>query len=113
MLVLLLHHVGTPPPGVEKGRKLWITAEQLNGHVRWLKDGGYLDAAQAALDVPATIFVITSRVGERRVVLDEGLPPADLASWDELKALRDRGWEIGSHAHRHTRRPGYEDLAES
>lgn len=136
MLVLLLHHVGAPPAGAKK-RKLWVTADQLNGHVQWLErkgyrfttltegldaeepvacvtfDDGFKDVLGARLDVPATVFVVTSRVGEHGAVFDEGLPPSDLLGWDELKALRDRGWEIGSHAHRHVRKPGYHELCAS
>jgi peptidoglycan/xylan/chitin deacetylase (PgdA/CDA1 family) len=121
-----------------KKKKLYITPRQLHGHVRWLQslgyrfttltaalhtpepvacitfDDGFRDIA-AALEVPATVFAVTSRVGERGVVFegDEGVAPSDLLTWDELKALRDLGWEIGSHSHRHARRPPYEDLAES
>lgn len=138
MLILLLHHVGAPPPAAKK-RKLYITAEQLSGHVRSLQqrgyrfttltqaldapepvacvtfDDGFASAASLELPVPATIFVVTSRAGERGVVFDgdEGVAPADLATWDQLKALRDRGWEIGSHAHTHVRRPAREDLEAS
>lgn len=116
-------------------RKLYITGRQLAGHVRWLQAKGYrfttlADAlaesgpvacvtfddafrdvvtdglpALRALSVPATVFAVTSRVGERGVVFDGdvGVAPADLAGWDELAALREEGWEIGSHAHRHVR----------
>ena len=139
MLILLLHHVGAPPPGVKR-RKLYITKEQLDGHVRWLREKGYrfttltkaLETPEpvacltfddgftdvlAALgsEVPATVFAVTSRVGEKSVVFDgdQGVAPADLLSWDELERLRDAGWEIGSHAHAHLRKPSYEDLVRS
>ncbi len=140
MLILLLHHLGAPPPEARR-RKLYITTEQLAGHVRSLQSRGYrfttlsealtaadpvacvtfddgfasVAAAAPELPVPATLFVVTSRVGERGVTFDgdEGVAPTDLASWDQLKALRDRGWEIGSHAHTHVRRPPREDLEAS
>ncbi|MBK7862901.1 MAG: polysaccharide deacetylase family protein [Archangiaceae bacterium] len=137
MLVLLLHHLGPPPPGVRQ-KKLYLTVEHLHAHVRWLQGRGYrfttltdaLDATDPVacltfddgftdidvpLAVPATVFVVTSRVGERSVVFegDQGVAPADLLGWEQLRALSARGWEIGSHAHRHTRKPSFEDLAES
>jgi peptidoglycan/xylan/chitin deacetylase (PgdA/CDA1 family) len=129
LLILLMHHVGTPPPGVRR-RKLYISVEALNAHVRWLQgrgyrfttlsraleekgdvacvtfDDGFRDAL-VRLSVPATVFAVTSRVGDKSVVFDgdEGVAPADLASWDELMELKKAGWEIGSHAHRHVRLP--------
>jgi peptidoglycan/xylan/chitin deacetylase (PgdA/CDA1 family) len=129
VIILLLHHVGAPPPGVHR-RKLYISADALNGHIHWLQakgyrfttlsqalttegdvacvtfDDGFRDAL-VELSVPATVFAITSRVGDKNVVFDgdDGTAPSDLASWDELEALRAKGWEIGSHAHRHVRLP--------
>ena len=142
VLVLLLHHVGVPPPEVKK-RKLYLTADQLRAHVDWLKGRGYrfttlteaLDARDevacitfddgfqdvvtnalpALQGTPATVFAVTSRVGDKDVVFDgdEGVTPSDLATWDELKQLQAAGWEIGSHAHRHTRKPTTDDLEAS
>lgn len=139
MLILLLHHVGEPPRGVRQ-RKLYITAPQLRAHLDWLKakgyrfttltqaldspddrtacitfDDGFVDVISNALpvlnDVPATVFAVTSQVGQRGIQFD-GIP-ADLASWDELKALKARGWEIGSHAHEHVRKPSQQNLEQS
>jgi GT2 family glycosyltransferase/peptidoglycan/xylan/chitin deacetylase (PgdA/CDA1 family) len=45
------------------------------------------------LDVPGTVFVPTLYVGTS----DEFM------TWDELRALRDAGWTIGSHTTRHAR----------
>jgi peptidoglycan/xylan/chitin deacetylase (PgdA/CDA1 family) len=131
LIILALHHVGAPPPLATR-RKLYITASALDSHVRWLQgqgyrfttlsqalstpgdasgnmacitiDDGFTDAL-VALPVPATLFAITSRVGEKNVTLDEGTAPGDLATWEQLEALRKKGWEIGSHAHRHVRLP--------
>jgi peptidoglycan/xylan/chitin deacetylase (PgdA/CDA1 family) len=74
-------------------------------------DDGFRDVvtlgapALRALGVPATIYVVTDEVGRASVGFaeDDGTAPADMASWDELRALRDAGWEIGSHAARHVR----------
>ena len=46
-----------------------------------------------ALDAPATLFVPTDYVGTS----DEFL------GWDELRALRDAGWTLGSHGASHVR----------
>ncbi len=46
-----------------------------------------------ALDVPGAVFVPTDYVGMSDEVL----------SWDELRALRDAGWTIGSHSRTHPR----------
>ena len=141
MLILCLHHVGAPPPEVQK-RKLYISIQALVGYVNQLSAAGYRFAtinqalqmpepvacltfddgfrdvvteAAPALKVPGTIFVVTSRVGERGVTFegDQGVAPSDLADWDELKRLRDQGWEIGSHSHSHRRKPSQDDLAQS
>jgi peptidoglycan/xylan/chitin deacetylase (PgdA/CDA1 family) len=45
------------------------------------------------LDVPAAVFVPTDYVGMSDEVL----------SWDELRALRDAGWTVGSHSRTHPR----------
>jgi peptidoglycan/xylan/chitin deacetylase (PgdA/CDA1 family) len=127
LIILALHRMGPPPPQATR-RKLYITARALTDHIRWLQgkgyrftplsqalstpgdvacvtfDDGFTDAL-VELPVPATLFAITSRVGEKNVTLDEGTAPGDLASWADLEALRNKGWEIGSHAHHHVRLP--------
>jgi peptidoglycan/xylan/chitin deacetylase (PgdA/CDA1 family) len=127
LIILALHHIGAPPPAATR-RKLYLTASALDSHIRWLQaqgyrfttlsqalstegdvacvtvDDGFTDAL-VELPVPATLFAITSRVGEKNVTLDEGTAPGDLASWEQLEALRQKGWEVGSHAHRHVRLP--------
>jgi peptidoglycan/xylan/chitin deacetylase (PgdA/CDA1 family) len=139
VLVLLLHHVGAPPPNVRQ-RKLYITADQLKAHVDWLQAKGYrfttltkavasdeepvacltfddgfrelvTDVLPVLKDLPATVFPVTSQVGQRGVLFD-GIP-ADLASCDELRTLEQAGWEIGSHAHEHVRKPTLENLEAS
>jgi peptidoglycan/xylan/chitin deacetylase (PgdA/CDA1 family)/GT2 family glycosyltransferase/pyruvate-formate lyase-activating enzyme len=50
-------------------------------------------AVLRALDVPAAVFVPTDHVGTSD----------DILSWDELRALRDAGWTIGSHTRTHPR----------
>jgi len=50
----------------------------------------------------ATLFVVTGHVGGRST-WDEALgePARDLLSWDQLRSLRDEGFEIGSHTQTH------------
>jgi peptidoglycan/xylan/chitin deacetylase (PgdA/CDA1 family) len=72
-----------------------------------------------ALGVPATVFACTDWVGRdapMRIGYDRwlGTPhEAQLHSlgWDELAALRDRGWEIGSHTCTHPRLTQLDDDA--
>jgi peptidoglycan/xylan/chitin deacetylase (PgdA/CDA1 family) len=59
---------------------------------------------------PATLYVPTDHPGERRPLAWEGTAhwlegehAAELepSGWDELRALRDAGWELGSHTCSH------------
>jgi len=62
------------------------------------------------LGVPATVFVPTGYVTNREPVawpgMDEWVGTAheselECMTWEELRGLRDRGWEIGSHTRSH------------
>ena len=72
-------------------------------------DDGYADNFTHAMpvlanhNVPATLFVITGDIGKRSVVWEEAGEdlPADILSWEMVKELHRRGWEIGTHAHWH------------
>jgi peptidoglycan/xylan/chitin deacetylase (PgdA/CDA1 family) len=74
-------------------------------------DDGFRDVVRVALPalaplgVPATIYVVTRHAGRDAVAFaeDDGTAASDLASWDELRAARDAGWEVGSHAAEHRR----------
>jgi len=74
-------------------------------------DDGFRDVVRVALPalaplgVPATIYVVTRCAGADAVAFaeDDGTAASDLASWDELRAVRDAGWEVGSHAAEHRR----------
>jgi len=111
-MILCLHYVAAPG---EK-RRLAITREQLDAIVdreraAGRRAGSLADALDptrfvltfddahrsllrlAALDLPVAIFVPTDYVGMSDEVL----------SWDELRALRDAGWTIGSHSRTHAR----------
>lgn len=135
-LHLLFHHAGPPPAGARKphlyvtaerlaahvrtlrrlGYVFTTVTESLAHPAERVAcvtfDDGYVDnlaeagPVLAALDVPATVFVVTADVGGRGVrwIEERGATePADLLSWEELRTLRERGWEIGSHAHDHRR----------
>jgi peptidoglycan/xylan/chitin deacetylase (PgdA/CDA1 family) len=85
-------------------------------------DDGYLDTATTAAPIlehfgfPATVFVVTDNVGEIASWDDAfGGEAAPLATWEQLRALRARGWEIGVHTRTHanlTRLPAQAVLAE-
>ncbi|WP_242344859.1 polysaccharide deacetylase family protein [Anaeromyxobacter terrae] len=61
--------------------------------------------ALRALGVPGTVYVVTGEVGRQAVSFDEetGTGASDMASWDDLRKLRDAGWEVGSHGAAHRR----------
>jgi len=91
-------------------------------------DDAYCNVAREALPVlerlgvPATVFVPTGWAGAGHSVaawaeMDPWLAAgpreeAALMDWDELRALRDAGWEIGSHtvSHPHLTRLGDDEL---
>jgi peptidoglycan/xylan/chitin deacetylase (PgdA/CDA1 family) len=65
-----------------------------------------------ALDCPATVFVPTNFPAMRAPMswagIDDWLggpdePELMPLSWDELRSLADRGWEVGSHTRSHPR----------
>ncbi len=72
-------------------------------------DDGYLDNLTGGLPilhregVRATVFTVTDDVGKSQHRWEEAgeTARADLMNWDQLRALQDKGWEIGSHAHEH------------
>ena len=80
-------------------------------------DDGFRSVAELAqpilerLGLPGTIFVPTTLIGGGPLAwpgIDQwlgGEHEAELAglTWDELRALRGRGWEIGSHTRTHPR----------
>lgn len=133
LLVLSLHRLGSPPSNAKirglfiSPRALrfqlslvralgyrFMTLREAMTERRGLRavvtfDDGYADNYSSALpilramEIPATLFVITGDVGKRMVVWDEADEdiPADMLTWDQIRALRRAGWEIGSHSDRH------------
>ena len=73
-------------------------------------DDGYLDTVTVAAPIldaagfPATVFVVSDRVGET-AAWDQafGGDMAPLATWGHLRDLQSRGWEIGLHTRTHPR----------
>jgi peptidoglycan/xylan/chitin deacetylase (PgdA/CDA1 family) len=116
-VILCLHYIAMPG----QKRRLAITGDQLDAIVAKERAAGrragslgdaldqsrfvltfddahrsLLDLAApllAAQDVPAAVFVPVDYVGMSDEVM----------SWDDLRALRDMGWTIGSHSRTHAR----------
>lgn len=83
-------------------------------------DDGYRDTVTTAAPIldryrcRATVFVVTGRVGQTAAwTATDGESPARLATWEEIRSLRDRGWEVGHHSATHADLPtlGAERLA--
>lgn len=71
-------------------------------------DDGYLDTFTTAAPIlqafgfPATLFVVPRLVGATAAWDAEfGGPMAPLATWTQVRALQDAGWEIGFHTTSH------------
>jgi peptidoglycan/xylan/chitin deacetylase (PgdA/CDA1 family) len=71
-------------------------------------DDGYADFMQHAWPVlashgaRATVYVVTGHVGgQARWLPMKGERRRPIMTWDDLRAIRDSGMEIGSHGHRH------------
>jgi peptidoglycan/xylan/chitin deacetylase (PgdA/CDA1 family) len=74
----------------------------------------------SSLGIPATVFVPTQHVGTDRPMSWPGIHqwvggPTERElvgmSWDELAALADAGWEIGSHTRKHPHLTRLDDAA--
>jgi peptidoglycan/xylan/chitin deacetylase (PgdA/CDA1 family)/GT2 family glycosyltransferase len=104
--------LSAPPPG----RLLVVTFDDAYRSV--------LELARPLLDrlgVPATVFAATAWVGRRaewpgvdRWAHTPHAAELDTMDWDELAALGEAGWEVGSHSRTHPRltRLGDAELAE-
>jgi peptidoglycan/xylan/chitin deacetylase (PgdA/CDA1 family) len=76
-------------------------------------DDGFANFASVAApilmkrDMPATVFVVTGRVGKTNDWEDPAnplkIPSLALMGWDELHAMQDAGFEIGGHTTSHRR----------
>jgi peptidoglycan/xylan/chitin deacetylase (PgdA/CDA1 family)/glycosyltransferase involved in cell wall biosynthesis len=79
-------------------------------------DDGYEETATAAAPIlrefgyPATVFVVSDRVGGQND-WDAGVgpPAARLLDWEQLRELAAAGMEIGGHSATHARLPGLPD----
>jgi peptidoglycan/xylan/chitin deacetylase (PgdA/CDA1 family) len=121
-LVLCYHAVGA-------GRSLLeISAELLDRQLRWLMAHGYTGATfSEALRRPGRVLSVTFDDASA-TVRETGAPvlrrlglagtvfvPVDsvgapgVLGWDELRALAEEGWEIGSHTIAHLRLPTVAD----
>lgn len=126
--ILMYHYVRYVDPGADPlGYNLSVTPEQLSAQLAWLRaagyesvrmdavaacvrgvgpcparavaltfDDGYMDAFTAALPIlqqhgyVATFYIISGFVGQPGYM-----------GWDEIRALRDAGMEIGAHSVTH------------
>jgi peptidoglycan/xylan/chitin deacetylase (PgdA/CDA1 family) len=88
-----------------RGRTLAVTFDDALRSVL-----GEAEPVLSRLGVPATVFVPTTHVTNQTPVawpgMDEwlGTPhekELDCMSWEELRGLRDIGWEVGSHTRSH------------
>ncbi len=125
--ILTYHSVGDRPHPMN------VTPENFEAQMRWLAgsfrvisvadalagvkgvaitfDDGYRDNLVNAapvlrrLDIPATVFVVTQRMGG---FLDHDRPEecARLMTWDEARAWRGLGLEVGGHTRTHARLRG-------
>jgi peptidoglycan/xylan/chitin deacetylase (PgdA/CDA1 family) len=83
--------------------------ESVGGSLSITFDDGYLDNIEVAapilqrLGLPATFFVTTGFVGSRTVAAwDDCFPiPPRWMSWDDVRSLVSRGFEIGNHTDTH------------
>ena len=76
-------------------------------------DDGFANFASVAApilmkrDMPATVFVVTGRVGKTNDWEDPAnplnIPSLALMGWDSLRAMQDAGFEIGGHTMSHRR----------
>ena len=80
-------------------------------------DDGFANFASTAWPVlrehglPATVFVVTDRVGGTNAWSDSetpAIPELPLLDWDTLGRLAEEGVELGSHTRTHARLPGLE-----
>ncbi len=132
LIVLQHHRIGLPPPEA-RYRRMFTSPALLSYQVGLLRragyefftlrdaltrrgrravvtlDDGYLDNVERGfpvlrrLGVPATVFVVSSAVGNKQVSWTESGDrlAGDLLGWDDLGRLLEHGWEVGSHGHWH------------
>ena len=83
--------------------------ERVGGHLVITFDDGYKDNAVAAASelerwrLPACFFIATSFIGSRHVPwwdAERAITP-EWMTWDDVRGLRERGFEIGAHTINH------------
>lgn len=103
-----LHHHGYQPVTLAALMNAFARGQPLHKAIVITFDDGYLDTVTTAAPIlsefgfPATVFVVPAFVGKTAQWDAEfGGDMAPLATWEQVRALRDQGWEIGFHSHTH------------
>jgi peptidoglycan/xylan/chitin deacetylase (PgdA/CDA1 family) len=103
-----LHHHGYQPVTLANLIDAFVRGKPLDKAIVITFDDGYLDTVTTAAPIlaefgfPATVFVVPALVGKTAQWDAEfGGDMAPLATWEQVRALSDQGWEIGLHSHSH------------
>ena len=74
-------------------------------------DDGFQNVITEALPVleslgfTATVFAATGYIGGRNSYVKSRMPDLPMLTWQELRILKEHGWQIESHGHSHTDLP--------
>lgn len=120
--ILMYHHIQDVSKNANTAEKnLSLSPAKFEEEVKFLSDSGYKTATLAELfndlpekrvvltfddgykDLITNAFPILKEYGFRGVVfiIVNNVGNPGYADWDDLKKLRDQGWEIGSHSLTH------------
>lgn len=120
--ILMYHHIQDVSNNANSTEKnLSLSPAKFKEEMKYLSDSGYKTATLSELfnDVPDKRIVLTFDDGYKDVVtavppvlkeygfrgvafiIVDNIDKPGYATWDNLKKLRDEGWEIGSHSLTH------------
>ncbi|MDO8558083.1 MAG: polysaccharide deacetylase family protein [bacterium] len=78
-------------------------------------DDGFRNVFTEALPIlqtfgfTATAYIATEFVGRTNSYVTARMPEFPMMTWDDIKTLREAGWQIESHGHTHTNMPELEN----